>query len=654
MWKFSNFYGIGLIALASACGSSNNGVDVTGAGLTSGTVGGGAGLSNTSNGGAANGTSNSSIGGATNIGGGQPVGGLGAGGDTATASTGGAISTAGANGAGGNGATGGDNSTGGSLACGASVVCTATACGNIIDACGAIIPCGYNNCNVSLCGTVTPFECTPCTPLTVADCSTIGKNCGQVSDNCGGFINCGTCTQPECCGCSGTANVCGGYNNGLGNSGLASTCIAGSKGCLCDTQPTPGCAPGLKCTAQTGSKPSLCCSGTDCALPTTTTSVATCSGAGTATCTPGITIPTATSTTDSCGYAATTFKENAFICGIYATGGGAVPVQIQGFFNDEWPLTLGCATTANPVSPLPTAGIGDLFYPQLGDPTCNDTAGRPMRPSLFITDITQDPNCKTGDQQSGGLPYDAIGVFGTWTYATAGTPVRPANLAKNYWTLGTGADPLPTSVSNQCPCTAQSCPGSGLTGKGYGAEVLYEAGLISGHSYRLQIMGHDGDQTQGGDSGEACVIFCAGTGTCKPLTCADYPATVCGQMPDGCGGLTPECRKCCTPFTCANYPANTCGPQDDGCGGQTPNCGIPKTCADFPTTVCGPQDDGCGGKTPECRPCCIPKKCEDLCPPITGSIAACSSTFDTKVYAIACDPQNDGCGGVVNCYCPIG
>lgn len=161
------------------------------------------------------------------------------------------------------------------------------------------------------------------------------------------------------------ANVCGGYNNGLGNSGLATTCIAGTQGCLCDSRGT--CSPGLTCTPQTAPKPNLCCNGTDCSGSTTSIG-ATCSGTGntTATCTPGITISTATATTDSCGY--------------------------------------------------------------------------------------------------------------------------------------------PT-------------------------------------------------------------------------------------MPDGCGGLTAECRPCCVPPTCANYPANTCGQQDDGCGGKTPNCGTPKTCADFPATVCGQRDE---------------------------------------------------------------
>jgi hypothetical protein len=45
-----------------------------------------------------------------------------------------------------------------------------------------------------------------CSPLT---CAAQGKNCGPVSDGCGGVLNCGTCTAPQTCGGAGTASVCG-------------------------------------------------------------------------------------------------------------------------------------------------------------------------------------------------------------------------------------------------------------------------------------------------------------------------------------------------------------------------------------------------------------------------------------------------------------
>jgi hypothetical protein len=41
--------------------------------------------------------------------------------------------------------------------------------------------------------------------------------------------------------------------------------------------------------------------------------------------------------------------------------------------------------------------------------------------------------------------------------------------------------------------------------------VRWDIRLEAGHNYRFQVMVHDGDQNKvGGDSGEACVTFCAG------------------------------------------------------------------------------------------------------------------------------------------------
>jgi hypothetical protein len=46
-----------------------------------------------------------------------------------------------------------------------------------------------------------------CTPST---CANLGKNCGSVSDGCGGTLTCGSCSSPLTCGGGGVANVCGG------------------------------------------------------------------------------------------------------------------------------------------------------------------------------------------------------------------------------------------------------------------------------------------------------------------------------------------------------------------------------------------------------------------------------------------------------------
>jgi hypothetical protein len=555
----------GLMVTLGAC-SSSNGLETNGAAAV-----GGSGAAN-AQGGAAN---SANAGGAANagVGAGSSNGGAAAG-NTA----GGSISViAGA----ASFATGGTSQ----LPCGADACAAANAnCGSIIDGCGVTQECGTCAAGVT-CGSSTPNQCgdISCTPLTACPAN---FNCGYTSDGCTGILNCGgaSCTSSELC----ISNVCTPITSNPG--GATQTCIAGTLGCLCNS--TGACAAGLTCTTQTtsGVMHKVCCDSTGNCTPPSSSIGSTCAGTGTANCTPGVTIPTATSTTDNCGYPATSFNENAFMCGIYAQGGGAVPAQIQAYFNDEWPLTLGCTTAARPVSTLPS-DPGAAFYPQLGDPNCNDTAGRPMRPTLYITDITSDPNCKAGDQQAGGTAYDPIAVFGTWTYANNGTPVRPTNLAKNYWTLGAGSDLIPDSVNAKCPCSsASNCPGSGLTGKGYGAEVRYEAGLISGHSYRLQVMGHDGDQTQGGDSGEACVIFCAGNGVCPKMTCADYPAGTCGQQSDNCGGII-DCPCQCVPKTCQDCPVDatgkpSCLPTEDVAGGYIYPCPQSTGCQNPPTVEC--------------------------------------------------------------------
>lgn len=378
---------------------------------------------------------------------------------------------------------------------------------------------------------------------TRATCADLGKNCGVISDCCGGFIDCGTCPSTQCCGCGnpGVGNVCA----SIAPSGaVPPICIAGSKGCFCDT--TGHCAPGLTC--DTTQSPRVCCNGADCAPPPMTNNVATCPGTVLHRCTPGITIPTASGTNDSCGYLVSSFVENAFLCGVSATGGGSTPAQIQAYINDEHAMTLGCATASNPVSDLPS-NPGYVYYPQTGDPTCTDSSGRPMRPSLFVTDITYDANCTAGDQQQGGQAYDPVAIFGTWKSATGNTPDADPPGGFNYWYLTSNADPIPPSVNAQCPCITTTdgvttCPASGPAEKGYGTEVRYETALVSGHSYRLQIMVHDGDATQDGEAAEACVYFCAGTGLCVPLNCADYPAGTCGPQPDGCAGLTANCGDC--------------------------------------------------------------------------------------------------------------
>ena len=116
----------------------------------------------------------------------------------------------------------------------------------------------------------------------------------------------------------------------------------------------------------------------------------------------------------------------------------------------------GTTTTDYPVSPL-AASPSSVTSPQTGtnvltgDQSGLDASLRPMWPSLFITDITADPNSKAGDWQQGGRPISPNAMFGSWKAAvrTVDTTVTPATVtitpdadpAKNNWGLA-GGDPV--------------------------------------------------------------------------------------------------------------------------------------------------------------------------------------------------------------------
>jgi uncharacterized surface anchored protein len=192
------------------------------------------------------------------------------------------------------------------------------------------------------------------------------------------------------------------------------------------------------------------------------------------------------------------------------------------FYNDEHAMALGVrqvnviskgvTTTTNYAFSTMTSDPGAVTNPSVGatattgDQAGIDTFGRPMYPSLFITDITNNPNDHSGDWQYGGTAIAPSAVFGAWkgfvrtvdndTNKPTVTVTGDADPAKNDWNLGAGAD----------------TPPAGLADLGYGTEIrwdlnqLYQQGLIqAGHTYRFYVIIHDGDQTRGGDSGQAAV-----------------------------------------------------------------------------------------------------------------------------------------------------
>lgn len=175
----------------------------------------------------------------------------------------------------------------------------------------------------------------------------------------------------------------------------------------------------------------------------------------------------------------------------------------------------GTTTKDYPITLLPGPPPQVTLNPQVGalydvlpDDAGTDAAGRPIFPSLFITDITSNPADKSGDWQYGGHPVPPVAVFGSWKTAVktidrtggSGDSVSFSSdenpSPKNVWNLGPGAVPAPP----------------GLTGDiSYGVlyqwdvnQLIAEGKMMAGHSYRVQYMVHDGDQSRGGDEGEAC------------------------------------------------------------------------------------------------------------------------------------------------------
>jgi hypothetical protein len=287
-------------------------------------------------------------------------------------------------------------------------------------------------------------------------------------------------------------------------------------------------------------------------------------------CTPGVEELIITDcgypTTTSNPLTATVFNENGVLRAIRPAGSWPNGV-VQMFYNDEHAMTLGVrevvvksssgSTTMDyPITALAT-DPGSSTDPQIGtnmlagDQSGLDSSLRPMWPSLFVTDITADASSRSGDWQQGGRPIAPGAIFGSWKAAvrtvddtktpSAVTITPDADPTKNNWNLGGGAD----------------TPPSGLANEGYGAEARWNVSLVPGHSYRLQVLVHDGDQNKtGGDSGEACVLFCAGGGSCTGSECtatgtdAGTPQCPAGTMACGSGGVDPV--SCPSGTVCAN------------------------------------------------------------------------------------------------------
>ena len=175
------------------------------------------------------------------------------------------------------------------------------------------------------------------------------------------------------------------------------------------------------------------------------------------------------------------------------------------WYSDEHAMLLGVDKVVTKTS----SGTTTTFPPG-GDKTASDAYGRPLRPSLSITDITFTPNDRSGDWQNGGTPIDPNNVFGATKNATrtidntngTDTIAMDADPAANGQNLGAGSDPI-----RQTPATTGTGPEAAGTSAWpctLGPGGVHQA-LQSGHVYRVQFMVHDGDQNKtGGDVGQAC------------------------------------------------------------------------------------------------------------------------------------------------------
>ncbi len=138
-------------------------------------------------------------------------------------------------------------------------------CGTISDNCGGTLNCGTCSSPQTCGGGGTPNVCGggACVPLT---CGTLGYNCGSWGDGCGGTLNCGTCGAGQTCGGAGVAGQCGGgtctalscsaqgFNCGQQGNGCGGTQNCGTcpAGQVCGVGAPPGqCGTPPMCTAQT-------------------------------------------------------------------------------------------------------------------------------------------------------------------------------------------------------------------------------------------------------------------------------------------------------------------------------------------------------------------------------------------------------------------
>src|SRR4051812_46779670 len=150
---------------------------------------------------------------------------------------------------------------------------------------------------------------------------------------------------------------------------------------------------------------------------------------------------------DTCGYSDATFNESDILYGIGVFGSG-FNARVGMFLSDEKGLSLG----VNGATPN-TSNPQHVSDPNLGDLSQTDPSGRIFAPTIYVTDVTNNPNDKSGDWQNGGTPVthvdDVYGVWSTGTMTNGQYAIDQLPAGKNNGNLGPGADPSPANPINE-------------------------------------------------------------------------------------------------------------------------------------------------------------------------------------------------------------
>lgn len=185
--------------------------------------------------------------------------------------------------------------------------------------------------------------------------------------------------------------------------------------------------------------------------------------------------------------------------------GGSVAAggQIKIWYNDESPLPLGLATTGNVQPTTHLTNAQSIINAGFRD----SRQHLPVYPALFLTDITNNASDTSGDVENGGTPHPPDEIWGDWQIVLpSGTTIRSED-RPNMVQLPAGADPFPATSNVKF---ADSALFTRPREPFYGAEAIWNVdglGLTTGHSYRAELLIHDGDQNFGGDIGEACTTI---------------------------------------------------------------------------------------------------------------------------------------------------